>query len=340
MDAIRLADHTTLHVGGPAQEFRTVTDEQDLVSVVREADAAGVPLLLLGGGSNLLIGDGGFDGLVVQIATKGIDAGIMCGAGRVEAAAGEPWDGFVAEMIDQGYAGIEALSGIPGSVGATPIQNVGAYGQEVSQVLDRVRVLDRSDGSISDLTADECGFGYRDSLFKRQPGRFVVLSAVFEMPRSKFSRPIRYAELARRVNVGIGDRAGLGEVRDAVLELRRGKGMVIDPADNDTWSAGSFFTNPIVSADDLPEGAPAFPVDDTHVKTSAAWLIEHAGFSKGYGEGPATTSTKHALALTNRGSATAEDVLALARTIRDGVRERTGITLVPEPVLVNCSLEG
>jgi UDP-N-acetylmuramate dehydrogenase len=339
MSETRLADHTTLHVGGPAREFRTVGDEQALVEAVTDADAAGVPVLLLGGGSNLLISDDGFDGMVLQIATKGVDAGVMCGAGRVEASAGEDWDRFVATLIDEGYAGAEALSGIPGCVGATPIQNVGAYGQEISQILDRVRVLDRSDGSVRDLTADECGFGYRDSRFKRAPGRYVVLSAVFEMPRSKFSRPVRYGELARAVNVGVGDRAGLREVREAVLALRRGKGMVIDPADHDTWSAGSFFTNPVVGADQLPADAPAFPVDDRHVKTSAAWLIEYAGFGKGYGEGAARVSTKHSLALTNRGGARAADIVALAREIRDGVQARTGITLVPEPVLVGCSLD-
>jgi UDP-N-acetylmuramate dehydrogenase len=340
MSEIRLADYTTLHVGGPAREFRAVTDEQALVEAVRDADAAGVPVLLLGGGSNLLISDDGFDGLVIKIATTGIDAGIVCGAGRVEAAAGEDWDGFVTTLIDEGYAGAEALSGIPGCVGATPIQNVGAYGQEISQILDRVRVLDRTDGTVRDLTVDECGFGYRDSRFKRDPHRFVVLSAVFEMPRSRFSRPIRYGELSRAVNVGVGDRAESGQVREAVLALRRSKGMVIDPADHDTWSAGSFFTNPVVPAESLPPDAPAFPVDETHVKASAAWLIEYSGFHKGYGQGPARISTKHSLALTNRGGATAADVVALARTIRDGVRERTGIALVPEPVLLGCSLDG
>ena len=339
MDAIRLADVTTFRVGGPARQFREVADEGELIAAVREADAEGWPLLIIGGGSNLLIADEGFDGIAIRVATKGIDAGVMCGAGRVEAAAGEHWDSFVAELIEQGYAGAEALSGIPGSVGATPIQNVGAYGQEVSQIIDRVRVLDRTTGEVGDLAADECGFGYRDSMFKRTPGRFVVLSVVFELPRSKFSRPIRYNELARSVNVGVGDRAGLGEVREAVLALRRGKGMVIDPADHDTWSAGSFFTNPVVPEDLLPPDAPAFPVEGGLMKTSAAWLIEYTGFGKGYGSGAARLSTKHTLAITNRGHATAADILALAREVRDGVRDRTGISLVPEPVLVGCSLD-
>lgn len=339
MNEIRLSDHTTLRVGGPAREFRTVAEEASLVAAVAEADAAGVPVLLLGGGSNLLISDDGFDGLVLQVATTGLDEGGMCGAGRVEVAAGESWDAFVARMVRHGYAGVEALSGIPGAVGATPIQNVGAYGQEVAGSIERVRVFDRRSATVTDLTAAECGFAYRNSRFKREPGRFVVLSVVFELPRSALARPIRYAELARTVNVGIGDQAGLEEVRAAVLALRRGKGMVLDASDHDTWSAGSFFTNPVVAPDLLPPDAPAFPAADGLVKTSAAWLIEHSGFGKGFGEGPARLSTKHTLALTNRGEATAADILRLARQIRDGVRAATGITLVPEPVLVGCSLD-
>lgn len=335
MNAVRLADYTTLRIGGPAREFRAVTGEPELVEAVRDADADGVSLLLIGGGSNLVISDDGFDGLVLQIATTGIDAG----GGRVEAAAGEPWDDFVAAMVRAECAGVEALSGIPGCVGATPIQNVGAYGQEVSQTIERVRALDRTTGRIVDLAAADCGFGYRESMFKRGPGRYVVLSVVFELTKSAASRPVRYGELARTVGVGVGEQAGLAQVRDAVLRLRRGKGMVLDPADHDTWSAGSFFTNPVVAPDLVPAGAPAFPAGDGLVKTSAAWLIEHSGFSKGFGEGRARLSTKHTLAITNRGEATADDVVALARTIRDGVRRATGITLVPEPVFVGCSLD-
>ena len=339
MNTTRLADHTTLRVGGPAGEFREIADEESLVAAVRDADAAGVPVLLLGGGSNLLVGDDGFDGLVLRVATSGIDCGVMCGAGRVEAAAGEDWDRFVATMVEREYSGVEALSGIPGSVGATPIQNVGAYGQEVSQTIDRVRVLDRVSGAVTDLTAEDCGFGYRDSALKQHPERFVVLSVIFELPRSGSSRPVRYGELARQLNVGVGDRAGLDEVRSAVLGLRRGKGMVLDPADHDTWSAGSFFTNPIVAEAELPPDAPAFPTPDGRFKASAAWLIQYAGFDRGYTRGPAGLSTKHALAVTNRGGAAATDIVALAREVRDGVRERTGIALVPEPVLVGCSLD-
>ncbi len=338
-ETTRLAEHTTIRVGGPAKQYRRVTDEAELVETVRSADADGSPLLLLGGGSNVLIGDDGFDGLVVEIATSGIDCGISCGAGRVEAAAGEPWDGFVADMVAKGYSGVEALSGIPGRVGATPIQNVGAYGQDVAQTIDRVRVLERASGRVLDLTPADCGFGYRDSMFKREPGRYVVLSVVFELPRTGAARPIRYGELSRRLNVGLGDLADLADVREAVLELRRGKGMVLDAADHDTWSAGSFFTNPVVPADQLPADAPAFPAGEGLVKTSAAWLIENSGFAKGYGDGPARLSTKHTLAITNRGTATAADIVALAREVRDGVQATTGIRLVPEPVFIGCSLD-
>jgi UDP-N-acetylmuramate dehydrogenase len=338
---VALAHWTTLRVGGPAREFHTVTTEAELVDAVRAADAAGVPTLLLGGGSNLLVADEGFPGRVIRIAVRGIEGAEVCGAGRVRAAAGEAWDPFVAQMVAQGYAGVEALSGIPGSVGATPIQNVGAYGQEVAQTIASVRVLDRRTGEVRELPAQECGFGYRSSRFKADPERYVVLAVTFELARTGASRPIRYAELARALQAGIGDTAPLEEVRQTVLRLRRGKGMVLDPADHDTWSAGSFFTNPVVpDAAALPADAPAFPAEGG-VKTSAAWLIEQAGFGKGYGAGrPATLSTKHTLALTNRGSASATDLLALAREIRDGVHDRFGIVLVPEPVLVGCTLEG
>jgi UDP-N-acetylmuramate dehydrogenase len=337
---VALAHWTTLRVGGPAREFVTVRDEAELVDAVRAADADGVPLLLLGGGSNLLVADAGFEGRVVRIATAGIDHADACGAARFRVAAGEPWDAFVAAAVARGCSGIEALSGIPGSVGATPVQNVGAYGQEVAETIAAVRVLDRTTGEVLDLPPQECGFGYRSSRFKSDPGRFVVLSVTFELARSGASRPLRYAELARTLHAGIGDTAPVDEVREAVLGLRRGKGMVLDPADHDTWSAGSFFTNPVVPDAALPPGAPAFPASGG-VKTSAAWLIEHAGFGKGFSiGGAAALSNKHTLALTNRGGASAADLVALAREVRDGVRARFGVTLVPEPVLVGCSLDG
>jgi UDP-N-acetylmuramate dehydrogenase len=234
--------------------------------------------------------------------------------------------------------GVEALSGIPGSVGATPIQNVGAYGQEVSQTIASVRVWDRRLQGVRTFAAADCGFGYRTSRFKADPSRHVVLDVTFQFRQGELGAPVTYAELARVLDVEPGSRAPTTDVRRAVLGLRAGKGMVLDPDDHDTWSAGSFFTNPVVPAEQVPEDAPAWPQPDGLVKTSAAWLIEQAGFGKGYGEGPVRLSTKHALALTNRGDATTADLLALARELRDGVEARFGIRLVTEPVLVGCEL--
>jgi UDP-N-acetylmuramate dehydrogenase len=324
----------------------TSTDE--LVDAVATADEADIPVLLVGGGSNLVVGDAGFDGLVVQVANRGLtrEAVDYCGGAEVLVAAGEPWDEVVAEAVRSGWIGIEALSGIPGSTGATPVQNVGAYGQEVGGSVATVRTWDRVERRIRSLAGSECEFGYRDSLFKRERfrsgPRFVVLEVRFQLVVADRSEPIKYAELARTLGVAIGDRVPLADVRTTVLELRRGKGMVLDAADHDTWSAGSFFTNPLLPAEDaarLPVDAPRWPTADGRVKTSAAWLIEHAGFGKGYGRpGPASLSTKHTLALTNRGSATAADVLALARTVRDGVQTAFDVRLTAEPELVNCTL--
>jgi len=337
-----------LRVGGPAGRFAIATSTDELVDAVATADADGTPVLLVGGGSNLVIGDAGFDGLVVQVATRGITRESMdyCGGAEVLVAAGEPWDGLVAEAVDAGWIGVEALSGIPGSTGATPVQNVGAYGQEVAGSVASVRTWDRVERRTRTLAAAECEFGYRDSRFKRERfrggPRYVVLEVRFQLVVADRSEPVKYAELARTLGVAIGDRVPSVDVRNAVLELRRGKGMVLDAADHDTWSAGSFFTNPLLTAEDaarLPADAPRWPAADGRVKTSAAWLIEHAGFGKGYGRpGPASLSTKHTLALTNRGSATAADVLALARTVRDGVRAAFGVQLTAEPELVNCTL--
>jgi UDP-N-acetylmuramate dehydrogenase len=341
----QLRDHTSLRLGGPARTWVTATSEAELVAAVAAADEAGEPLLVLGGGSNLVVCDDGFAGTVVQVATTGVTADaddpddLAClGAVTVTVAAGESWDRFVARAVDRGWVGVEALSGIPGQVGATPIQNVGAYGQEVSQTVAQVRTYDRGEGELRTFAADECGFGYRTSRFKREPGRYVVLDVTFLFKQGTLGAPVAYAELARALEVEPGGRAPLVDVRRAVLGLRTGKGMVLDPADHDTWSAGSFFTNPVVAPDALPEGAPAWPQPDGRVKTSAAWLIERSGFGKGYGAGPARLSTKHTLALTNRGGATTADLLALAREVRDGVRDRFGIELVNEPVLVGCCL--
>jgi UDP-N-acetylmuramate dehydrogenase len=243
--------------------------------------------------------------------------------------------------VEREWSGIEALAGIPGLVGATPIQNVGAYGAEVAQVIASVETIDRSTGRRARFAAADCGFGYRHSRFKAEPGRYLVLAVTFQLPPGSLSAPIRYAELARALGVELGERVPASAVREAVLGLRAGKGMVLDADDHDTWSAGSFFTNPILTAEDaerLPADAPRFPADDGMIKTGAAWLIDHAGFGKGYGTPPATLSTKHVLALTNRGGASAADLIALAREVRAGVRATYGIELVPEPVLVGCSL--
>ena len=335
----RLADHTTLRLGGPAGDYVRCTSEAELVDAVARADRDGVPVLLLGGGSNLVVADHGFDGLVVDIATTGVEAeSDSCGGALVTVAAGEGWDDLVARAVDEGWSGVEALSGIPGSVGATPIQNVGAYGQEVADTIARVRTWDRRNGAIRTYAAAECGFGYRTSRFKADPARHVVLSVTFQLRLGDLGAPVRYAELARVLGVDLGERAPAKDVRAAVLALRGGKGMVLDDADPDTWSAGSFFTNPVIDPADVPEGAPSWPQPDGRVKTSAAWLIERAGFSKGHLRGNAGLSTKHTLALTNRGGATTDELLALAAEVRDGVRDRFGITLVNEPVLVGCSL--
>lgn len=334
-----LADHTTLRVGGPATEWVEAGTEEELVTAVSQADASGTPVLVLGGGSNLLVADEGFAGRVVAVRTRGVAADAdACGGAVVRVAAGESWDALVARAVAEGWIGVEALAGIPGQVGSTPIQNVGAYGQEVGQSIASVRCWDRQAGAVRTLFARDLRLGYRTSVLKQQPGRYVVLEVVLQLRLGDLGTPVAYAELAGALGIAPGERAPAAEVREAVLGLRRSKGMVLDPADHDTWSAGSFFTNPFVDAAALPDGAPGWEQPDGRLKTSAAWLIEHAGFGKGYGSGPATLSTKHALALTNRGGATAAELVALAREVRAGVRDRFGITLENEPVLVGCEL--
>ena len=327
-----LAPLTTLQLGGPAKRLVPVESEAELVDAVCEVDASGEPLLVLAGGSNLVLPDAGWPGVVVHVQT----GGVVGEDGVLEVQAGESWDDLVAATIADGLAGFECLSGIPGSVGATPIQNVGAYGQEVAESVRSVRVLDRTTGAVSELAPAECGFGYRTSAFKRSD-RWVVLAVTFALRRGAASQPLRYAELARALEVEPGATAALDEVRAGVLALRRGKGMVIDPADPDTVSAGSFFMNPILDADTyarLDPAPPAFPQPDGRIKTSAAWLIERSGFRKGYARGRVAISSKHALALVNRGGATTEELLALAREIAGGVRERFGVELQPEPTIV------
>ncbi|MGW1016922.1 UDP-N-acetylmuramate dehydrogenase [Streptomyces niveus] len=343
-----LAPLTTFRLGGPVARLITATTDAEVVAAVREADDAGTPLLIIGGGSNLVIGDKGFDGTALRIATRGFD---LTGT-TLELAAGEIWTDAVARTVDAGLAGIECLAGIPGSAGATPIQNVGAYGQEVSSTITEVVAYDRVTGETRTLTNAECEFSYRHSRFKEHPERYVVLRVRFALEDAGgLSAPVKYAETARALGVEPGDRVPAATARLTVLELRAGKGMVLDPADHDTWSAGSFFTNPIL--DDAQYAAflaraaerlgpdvtpPAFPAGEGRTKTSAAWLIDRAGFTKGYGAGPARISTKHTLALTNRGDATTEDLLALAREVVAGVRDAFGITLVNEPVTVGVSL--
>jgi UDP-N-acetylmuramate dehydrogenase len=343
-----LSRYTTLRVGGPARRLVEARTTDAIIDAVSDCDGRGEPVLLLAGGSNLLVGDAGFEGTVVRIVTRGVhlDSGSACGGVSLRVAAGEPWDDLVAHAVAQGYVGIEALSGIPGSTGATPVQNVGAYGQEVADTVATVRTWDRQEGRVRTLAAADCEFGYRTSRFKQERfrggPRFVVLEVTFQLLLGDLGAPVRYAELANALGVELGSRAPLAAVRHAVLGLRGRKGMVLDDADPDTWSAGSFFTNPVLTPDQaaaLPEGAPRWPLPDGRVKTSAAWLIERAGFTRGHGlPGPASLSTKHTLALTNRGSARADDLLVLAREVRDGVRAAFGVTLEPEPVVVGCTI--
>jgi len=335
---VQLSELTTLRLGGPTAGYLEVSSEQAAVAAVRAADRAGEPLLVMSGGSNLVVADEGFPGTVVRIASRGVARdGAM-----LEVAAGEPWDPLVADCVAGGLAGVECLAGIPGSAGATPIQNVGAYGQEVAETIAAVRVLDRARDSVEELAPAACRFTYRSSAFKREPGRWVVLAVRFALRESELSAPIRYAELARALGVELGERAPLGDVRAAVLALRRAKGMVLDPGDPDTVSAGSFFTNPVLEAGAFAAlraraGAepPAWPQQDGHVKTSAAWLIERAGFHRGYGNASGIAiSSKHTLALTNRGAGTTAELVALAREIAAGVRDVFGVALMPEPVFV------
>lgn len=352
-----LAELTTLRVGGPAARYVATSTEAELLDAVRAADDAGEALLVLGGGSNLLVDDAGFDGVVVQDTRTGVTMPdrSACAGATLTVPAGTVWDDVVVHAVSTNLVGIEALSGIPGSTGATPVQNVGAYGQDVAQTLASVRVWDRADRRVRTLTLHELGFGYRTSVLKRSmrptdpaatrwhpTPRHVVLDVTFQLRFGNMSAPIAYPELARTLDVQVGERVPLADARAAVLALRGGKGMVLDAADPDTWSAGSFFTNPLLDEEGaaaLPADAPRFSAGDGRTKTSAAWLIERAGFRRGHGlPGPAALSTKHTLAVTNRGGASAADLVALAREVRDGVRSTFGIELEPEPVLVGLDL--
>ena len=338
---VPLAPLTTLRLGGPARRLVTAYDEQSVVEVVRAADEAGEPVLVLGGGSNVVLSDEGFAGTVVRVAVHGLSATQDGAHVLLTAAAGEEWESFVGLCVADRLAGVEALSGIPGLVGASPVQNIGAYGSDVAQTIRTVRAYDRQAREVVELSAQECGFSYRQSVFKAAPERWVVLAVRFALTSSELSEPVTYAELARTLGVGVGGRAPLGEVRAAVLALRRGKGMVLDAADPDTRSAGSFFTNPLLTDVELeqllaraPQVPPTWPEPDGRTKVSAAWLIERSGFGKGSFDGPVGISSKHTLALVNRGGGTTADLRAVARAVRDGVREAFGVELVPEPVFV------
>ena len=355
-----LSSLTTLAVGGPAKKYVVATSEAEIIAAIKAADDVGEPLLILGGGSNLVVADEGFDGTVLKIASQGftVTSENTCAGASVVVQAGHDWDDFVHHTVLHAWSGVEALSGIPGSTGATPVQNVGAYGCEVAQTIASVRTWDREKSAVRTFTNHELKFGYRDSMLKASTvngsPRYVVLTVEFQLLLGRMSAPVKYAELARRLHVEIGKRANSLELRRAVLALRAAKGMVLDPGDRDTFSTGSFFTNPMVSpaeAATLPDDAPRYPAGDK-VKLSAAWLIERAGFTKGYGLlGEATEntydagtppraalSTKHTLAITNRGEARTEDILAIARLVCAGVARQFGISLVPEPVLVGCAL--
>ncbi len=339
---ISLKDLTTLRIGGPAKKFVRATTESELVDAVKAADAAGEPVLIIGGGSNVLVADAGFAGTVIHVETKGnsyhVDA---CSGGMITVSAGEDWDGFVAWILGKGFAGLETMSGIPGTVGGAPIQNIGAYGHEVSEVIARVRTWDRQKRDYKTFSNSECEFSYRSSVFKKNPGRYVIIDVTFQLRNGEMSLPIKYKELANYLGVDLEARVLTSDVRKAVLALRAAKGMLLDANDHDTWSAGSFFVNPVLSAEDaakLPADAPRWVQEDGRVKTSAAWLMENAGIKKGHPHNGAAVSTKHVLALINNGSATAADIVELAQIAKAAVKAKFGIDLIPEVQFVGLSL--
>ena len=336
-----LRDYTSLRVGGPAKNFVEVRTEAQIIEAI---EAAGdTPVLIIGGGTNILVSDSGFEGTVIRISNNSLEAEVdACSGATLVIGAGENWEKFVETTINRGFAGLETLSGIPGTVGAAPIQNIGAYGHEVSEFITRVRTYDRKEKALKTFTNSECQFGYRNSLFKATPGRYVVLDVGFQLRVGEDTTPILYGELAKKLGLEVGDKSTVIATRMAVLELRQAKGMLLVPQDRDSWSAGSFFTNPIITADlaaMLPEGAPKWLLDDGRVKTSAAWLIENSGIHKGDAHGGAKVSSKHVLALTNAGNATAQDIAELANIARKSVKDKFGITLEAEVNLVGLSLQ-
>ncbi len=294
-----LSDYTSLRVGGPAKKFVDVSSEAEIIAAIEAAGDS--PILIMGGGTNILVSDSGFEGTVIHISHNSLKSEVdACSGATLTIGAGENWDEFVAMTIERGFAGLESLSGIPGTIGASPIQNIGAYGHEVAEYITRVRTYDRIAKGIKTFTNSECEFSYRNSHFKAHPGRYVVLDVQFQLRIGEMTAPIMYAERAAKLGIAVGDKASVIATRSAVLELRGMKGMLLSKTDHDSWSAGSFFTNPIVSkeiADSLPADAPRWPTDDGKVKTSAAWLIEHSGIHIGDEIGGARISTKHVLAL-------------------------------------------
>ena len=334
---VPLAPLTTIGIGGPAKYFVRATTVDELRDALTWAAAHQQRIFILGGGSNLLIADEGFDGLVIHVDLRGVTVESVDEYAMVRVAAGEVWDDFVKMTVENGWSGIECLSGIPGSAGATPIQNVGAYGQEVSETIARVEALDRTTSLVRSFTNWDCRFGYRASLFKNyERDRWVVLAVTFRL-KVGGSATVRYPELRKYLDergVALDD---LTHVRDAVIAIRKRKGMVLDATDPDTRSDGSFFMNPILTAEEferfreLAPDAPSFPSNDGTVKLSAAWLIEHAGFTKGFTHGNVGLSSKHTLAIINRGNGTAREVRELVAMIQDKVRERFAVTIHPEP---------
>ena len=335
-----LSKYTSFRVGGPAQKIVQVSTEAEIIAAIEEAGDS--PVLIMGGGTNVLIADKGFDGTVIRISNNSVQSEVdACSGATLTIGAGEDWDTFVQTSIDRGYAGLETLSGIPGTVGAAPSQNIGAYGHEVAEFITRVRTYDRQEKAVKTFTNAQCEFTYRNSHFKAHPGRYVVLDVQFQIRIGEMSDPITYVELAKKLGIDPGDKATVKETRAAVLELRASKGMLLSPDDHDSWSAGSFFTNPIVTqqqADTLPNAAPKWPLNDGRVKISAAWLIENSGTHKGDEVGGARISTKHVLALSNSGNATAADIAELAKRARNQVKEVFGITLEAEVNLVGVEI--
>jgi UDP-N-acetylmuramate dehydrogenase len=335
-----LRDYTSLRVGGPAKKFVEVGTEAEIIAAI---EAAGdTPILIIGGGTNILVADNGFEGTVIRITSHSMQSEIdACSGATLTIGAGENWDEFVATTLERGFAGLETLSGIPGTVGAAPIQNIGAYGHEVSEFITRVRTYDRQTKALKTFTNSECEFSYRNSHFKAHQGQYVVLDVQFNLRQGEMTTAITYAELAKKLGIEVGEKAPIAATRAAVLELRAAKGMLLNPSDRDSWSAGSFFTNPIITqeiANQLPDGAPKWPTADGKVKTSAAWLIENSGVHKGDSHGGARVSTKHVLALTNAGNATATDIAELAKSAQKSVFEKFGITLEAEVNLVGITL--